>query len=255
MHIQAEIRWLGGATLRARFQANRDGSSSVVAAVLSEAAFCRLYKGGARLLGRRYEVDTFEEAGRPDALCGRCSEWEDIAPHCLPTNPPRRALCARNHLTTDHQRPVEGRRVGKGYPCPHGAAKCANCGGAHGARADACAFKREARQSAKGWRPPLPPRRERRAAGAPKSPETEAPATQEGKKWVMWRSRRGKREGRLRLPWRQGNRRLGGPVVSFLFLFAFMSWYAVFFFCLAELREGDQRALLEPIIPVWEGIV
>ena len=144
MHIQAEIRWLGGAKVRARFQANKDGSSSVVAAVLGEATFGRLCKGGVRLLGRRYEVDAFEEAWRPDASCSRCSGGKHIAPHCLAAAPGC-ALCAKDHLTTDHRCPVEGCKVGKGHPCPHGVAKCANCGEAHGGRADACAAKREAR--------------------------------------------------------------------------------------------------------------
>ena len=71
VHIPADIRWLDRAKVRARFQANKDGPSSVVAAVLGEAAFSRLCKGGARLLGRRYEVDAFEEAGGQDALCGQ----------------------------------------------------------------------------------------------------------------------------------------------------------------------------------------
>ena len=44
---------------------------------------------------------------------------------------------------------------------PHGTVKCANCGGPHGARADACAVKREARGEAKGWRSPSPKRREK----------------------------------------------------------------------------------------------
>ena len=149
MHIPAEIRWLGGAKVRARFQKEKDGSSSVVAAVLGEATFGRLCKSGARLSGRRYEVDAFEEAWRPDAFCSRCGEWKHIAPHCL-TAAPRCALCARDHLTTDHRCPVEGCRVGKGHPCPHGVAKCANCGGSHGAWADACATKREARLAARG---------------------------------------------------------------------------------------------------------
>ena len=83
VHIPAEIRWLGGAKVRARFQASRNGSSSVVAAVLGEATFGRLCKAGVRFLGRRYEVDAFEEAGRPDAFCSRCSAWKHIAPHCL----------------------------------------------------------------------------------------------------------------------------------------------------------------------------
>ena len=68
--------------------------------------------------------------------------------------------------------------MGKGHPCPYGVAKCANCGGARGARADACAAKREARLSARGWRSPPPPRRERGAV-APEAPEDEAPAAPE----------------------------------------------------------------------------
>ena len=177
MHMPAEIRWLGGAKVRARFQEKKEGASSV-AAVLGEATFGRLCKGGVRLLRRRYEVDAFEEARRPDAFCSRCSGWKHIAPHYL-TAGPRCALCAKDHLTTDHRCPVEGCRVGKGHPCPHGAAKCTNCGGAHGARADACAAKREARLSARGWRSTPPPRRERGAA-APEAPVDETPTAQEG---------------------------------------------------------------------------
>ena len=69
--------------------------------------------------------------------------------------------------------------MGKGHPCPHGAAKCVNCGEAHGARADACAAKREARLAARGWRSPPPPRRERGAA-APEASVGETPAAQKG---------------------------------------------------------------------------
>ena len=54
VNIPAEIRWLG-AKVRARFQASKDGSSSVVAAVLGEATFGRLCKSGVRLFGLRYE--------------------------------------------------------------------------------------------------------------------------------------------------------------------------------------------------------
>ena len=67
--------------------------------------------------------------------------------------------------------------MGKGHPCPHGATKCANCGEAQGARADACAAKREARLSARGWRSPPPPRRVRGTA-APEVPEHEATVAQ-----------------------------------------------------------------------------
>lgn len=45
-------------------------------------AFDRLLNSGLRLLGRRYEVEVFEEI-RPDALCGPCSGWSS------PPLPPR----------------------------------------------------------------------------------------------------------------------------------------------------------------------
>ena len=186
------------------FQTDKDGSSSVVAAVLGEATFGRLCKGGVRLLGRRYEVDAFEEAWRPDAFCSRCSGWKHIAPHCLAAAP-RCALCAKDRLTTDHRCPAAGCRVGKGHPCPHGKAKRANCGGSHGARADVCAAKRETRLSARGWRSLPPPRRERRERGAVESPEVESPEVQipvaQGRReWVERRSRRGSSPARKR--WR-----------------------------------------------------
>ena len=75
-----DIRWLGGVKVRARFQREGCGSSSVVAAVLGEAVFNRLCKSGVRLPGGRYEVDTFEEE-RPDALCLRRCEWGHDTPH------------------------------------------------------------------------------------------------------------------------------------------------------------------------------
>ena len=112
VHIPAEIRWLGGAKVRARFQTDKDGSSSVVVAVLGEATFGRLCKAGVRLLGRRYKVDPFEVAWRPDAFCNRCCGWKHIAPHCSAAAP-RCALCAKDHLTTDHRCPVEGCKVGR----------------------------------------------------------------------------------------------------------------------------------------------
>ena len=73
VHTPAEIRWLGGTKVRARFQANKDGSSSVVAAILGEATSGHLCRSGVRLFRRRYEVDAFEEVWRPDAFCRRCS--------------------------------------------------------------------------------------------------------------------------------------------------------------------------------------
>lgn len=72
VYIPAEIRWLDGAKVRARFQEKRDGTSLVVATVLGEATFDRHCKSGVRLFRVRCEVDAFEES-RPDAFCGRCS--------------------------------------------------------------------------------------------------------------------------------------------------------------------------------------
>lgn len=124
--IPAEVRWLGGAKVRARFQREKSGSSSVAAAVLGKEAFSRLCKSGARLPGGRHDVDAYEEA-RPDAFCSQCSRWGHPAAHCEAADPGC-SICARDHATTDHRYPVEGCRAGKGRLCPHGTAKCANCG-------------------------------------------------------------------------------------------------------------------------------
>ena len=146
----------------------------MVAAVLGEAIFNRLCRSGIRLPAGRYEVDAYEE-DRPDALCQRCGTWAHVAPHCEA----KRLECslyAEEHATNEHRCLVKGYRVGKGRLCPHGTAKCANCGGPHGARADVCAAKREAQQSARRWRSPPPPRRERGAEGPGEAPETAGPA-------------------------------------------------------------------------------
>ena len=86
-----------------------------------------------------------------------------------------------NHRCLD-----EGRKVGRGRPCLHGTTKCANCGGPHGARADACAAKSEAWGEARGWRSPSPKRREK-GAKVPEEPEervTAAQGEEEGRKEV-----------------------------------------------------------------------
>ena len=50
-HVPADIRWLSGAKVRARFQRERCGRSSAVAAVLGEAVLSRLCRSGIRLPG------------------------------------------------------------------------------------------------------------------------------------------------------------------------------------------------------------
>ena len=162
------------AKAQARFQEIKEGTSSVVAAVLGDATFSRVCKSGIRLLGRRHEVEAYEEA-RPDAFCNRCSRWGHISPHC--SADPRCSICAEDHTTQDRRCFAEGCRVGRGRECPHETTKCANCKGPHGTRADACAAKEEARQLTWRWRSPPRPRREKRAA-APEAPEYEAPVAQ-----------------------------------------------------------------------------
>jgi hypothetical protein len=115
VQIPAEIRWLGGAKVRARFQERKEGASSVVAAVLGEAAFNRLCRYGIRLLGVKHDVDAYEEV-RPDAFCTRCSGWGHIAPHCTSTDP-KCSICSGDHEAMNHRCPVEGCKVGKGRPC------------------------------------------------------------------------------------------------------------------------------------------
>lgn len=66
--------------------------------------------------------------------------------------------------------------MGKGRLCPHGTVKCVNCGGPHGARADACATKREAPGEAREWRSPSPKRREKDRG--PEEPDLRATAAQ-----------------------------------------------------------------------------
>ena len=171
--IPAEIRWLSRAKAQARFQELKGGTSSVVVAVVGDVTFGHVCKSGIRLFGRRYEVEAFEEA-RPDAFCNRCSRWGHIAPHC--SADPRCSICAEEHITNDHRCSVEGCRAGRGYGCSHTTTRCANCKGPHGARADACAAKKEARQLAWRWRSPPRPHREG-GAEAPEEPD-ETPAAQ-----------------------------------------------------------------------------
>ena len=174
VRVPAEVRWLSGAKTRARFHRDGEGSSSVVAAILGEEVFGLLCRRGVRLPGRRHEVDAFEEE-RPDAPCLRCGEWGHITPHCDEAKRPKCSICVKEHTTRDHRCSVEGCRVGKGRMCPHTTAKCANCGGPHGARADACQAGRIAQHAARGWRSPPPPRREKRR----EAPGATAPGVEE----------------------------------------------------------------------------
>ena len=71
--------------------------------------------------------------------------------------------------------------MGKSRPCPHGAVKCANCGGPHGARADACMARRKAQVEARGWRSPSSKRREKgEEPEVPKERITDTQGEEEG---------------------------------------------------------------------------
>ena len=81
VQVPSAARWLGGAVTRTRFKEHRLARSSVVLAVLGEAAATRLYKQGTRLAGLRHEVEPFEEA-RPGAFGSRCCAWGHVGPQC-----------------------------------------------------------------------------------------------------------------------------------------------------------------------------
>ena len=70
VHIPAEIRWLGGAKVRARFQKRREGISSAAVAVQGETTFNRLWRYGVRLFGARYEVDAYRRCDRMPSAAG-----------------------------------------------------------------------------------------------------------------------------------------------------------------------------------------
>jgi hypothetical protein len=177
--IPTEIRWLArNEDIRAKLREGTKEATSVTFAISGEASFAYFRRHGVHLLGERYKVELFEEA-RPDALCGRCSVWGHVEPHCTATAP-RCSLCAGDHHTKDHKCPVTGCKAKKGYPCPHMVPKCCNCKGPHSAQANACKAKGEARQLARGWRSPSP-RRGESGAEAPEAPENEttsAPAAE-----------------------------------------------------------------------------
>ena len=62
VRLPSEARWLGGAVTRARFKERKLLRSSVVLAVVGEAAEARLCRQGIRLAGLRHEVEPFGEA-------------------------------------------------------------------------------------------------------------------------------------------------------------------------------------------------
>ena len=85
--IPSDLRWLDQASdVRTLFQEMTIPASSVTFAILGEATFTRLCKSELRLLGRRYEVKTFEEE-RPDAPSGRCCEWDTLSPAAVLQTP------------------------------------------------------------------------------------------------------------------------------------------------------------------------
>ena len=92
----------------------------------------------------------------------------------------RCALYREDHRTSDHRRPVEGCRVKQDHACTHVVANCRNCSGPHLSQANVCPVKKETHQLAKGWRPPSPPHRERRASTPPDSETPGNPVTEEG---------------------------------------------------------------------------
>ena len=119
VHILAKIRWLGAAKVQARFQTCKEGTSSVVAAVSAT---------GPLVASARVDSDYSDADTRPTPLRRPGGQTffvddaagGDISPALPGRNPPRCTLCAKDHLTTDHQCLVEGCRTGRGHQYPHG---------------------------------------------------------------------------------------------------------------------------------------
>ena len=145
---------MSGAKIKTRFHHEECDSSTAVAAVLREEVFNQLCKRGIRLPVGQYKVDAFKEE-RPDTLCLQCGVWGHVTPHCEAKDP-KCAICMKEHATRDHWYSVEGCQVGRGHMCPHTMVKCANCGGPHRARADACMAKKIAQHASRVWRSPPP---------------------------------------------------------------------------------------------------
>ena len=133
VQVPSQIRWLRSVEVRASYPGCQTCDSSVVAPVLEVAVFARLCKRRLQPQGHRYRVDAYEEV-RPDAYCSRCCGRGHTSPRCTAASP-RCALCEESHTAADHRCPVEGCRVRRGHPCPHGVAKCRNSGGPHPSQA------------------------------------------------------------------------------------------------------------------------
>ena len=143
VRIPPNIRWLGGAEdIRSRWRGGGGvTASSAALAVVWEATFSGLCKTGVRLLGRRYEVEAFEE-DRPDAFYSRYCACSHIGPRCTAAVPgASSARRGTRRPTTGARLIVEGCR---GHPCPHGVARSRNCRGPRLPWAVVCPARKEA---------------------------------------------------------------------------------------------------------------
>ena len=219
VQIPAKIRWLGGARSEPVSRKRKRGP----------------LRWWPQLWGRQHSTafaDTGFDSSESNMMSTptrRCDQTHSvhvavgghIAPDCTSTDP-KCSICSGDHEAINHRCPVEGCKVGKGHPCPHGAVKCANCGGPHGARADVCAAKREARMEARGGG--CHPQSGGRRARGLRNPKNE-PRPPRGERRVRWRLLCRRRKGPLRWPWRWRSRRrttLFSPFFSFLFYYDFV---------------------------------
>ena len=157
-------------------QKYKDGTPSVVAAVLGEATFSRLCKSGIHLFGCRYEVEAYEEA-RPDAFCNRFSRWGHIAPHC--SADPRRSICAGTTPRKIAGAPSRGAGRDGAADVHMRLSNAPTARALMGRGPRHAPPRRRPANSRGGGSPPPRPRRERRGT-SPKLPEDETLVAPEG---------------------------------------------------------------------------
>jgi hypothetical protein len=124
------LSWIGGPNDVQKKKGEGKIASSVVFAVKSSKMAEKVWKGGLRAAGVKYDVEKFMTAGL-DSFCGMCCRWGHVEAKCGSVMMPACMLCSGRHLTMDHKCNVVGCKANTGQHCTHNVDKCVNCKGNH----------------------------------------------------------------------------------------------------------------------------